>query len=152
LSPDVYDGRSISSVGVGAHEAGHAIQDKVRYTMLSLRSMLVPTVSIGSNLSWVILFVGMFMHMTELVYAGIFLFSAVVLFQIVTLPVEFDASARAKKLLFESGVISQPAERQGVDRVLNAAAMTYVAAAISAIMTLLYYLYRSGLLGGSSDD
>ena len=151
LSPDVYDGRSISSVGVGAHEAGHAIQDKVKYPMLSLRTALVPSASLGSNLSWIVIMAGFFMQMQGLIIAGIVLFSGVVLFQLVTLPVEFDASSRAKTLLFDSGVISAPSERAGVASVLNAAALTYVAAAISAIATLIYFIIRSGLFGGSDD-
>ncbi len=151
LSPEVYSGRSISSVGVGAHEAGHAIQHKNAYSMLTLRSVLVPTASIGSNMSWVILMVGFFLQMTSLIYAGIILFSFVVLFQIVTLPVEFDATARAKRLLWDTGVLSSQSERKGVADVLDAAAWTYVAAAISAIATLIYFLLRSGLLGGSDD-
>jgi len=152
LSPDVYDGRSISAVGVGAHEAGHAIQHKTKYTMLNLRTAMVPMASVGSNLSYFILFAGFLMQMTQLVYVGIFLFSPVVLFQLVTLPVEFDASARAKKLLWDTGVLAHSQEKVGVASVLNAAAMTYVAAAVSAVVTLIYYLIRSGLLGGSSSD
>ena len=141
LSPDVYDGRSISSVGVGAHEAGHAIQDKVKYSMLGLRTALVPSASLGSNLSYFIILGGFFMQMSGLILAGIILFSAVVLFQMVTLPVEIDASRRAKVLLFDTGVISSPSERKGVDAVLNAAALTYIAAALSSILTLLYYIW-----------
>ncbi|MDH5717249.1 MAG: zinc metallopeptidase [Spirochaetia bacterium] len=152
LSPDVYDSPSVSAVGVGAHEAGHAIQDKVNYPMLTFRTMLVPTASFGSNMSWIILMAGFFLNMTSLIWAGIILFSAVVLFQLITLPVEFDASARAKKVLWESGVITTSGERDGVAKVLNAAAMTYVAAAISAILTLIYFLIRAGLLGGSRDE
>jgi Zn-dependent membrane protease YugP len=152
LSSEVYDGRTIAAVGVGAHEAGHAIQHKTRYSMLSFRTALVPMASIGSNLSYFILFGGFLLHMTGLVYAGIALFSAVVLFQLITLPVEFDASARAKKQLWDTGVLTSASEREGVAAVLNAAALTYVAAAVSAIVTLIYYLIRSGLLGGKSDD
>jgi Zn-dependent membrane protease YugP len=152
LSPDVYDGRSIASVGVGAHEAGHAIQHKSKYSMLMFRTAMVPMASIGSNLSWFILFAGFILNMMNLVYVGIFLFGAVVLFQLVTLPVEFDASARAKKLLWDTGVLAHTSEKEGVSAVLNAAALTYVAAAVSAIVTLIYYLIRSGLLGGSSSD
>lgn len=152
LSSEVYDGRTISAVGVGAHEAGHAIQHKTRYSMLSFRTAMVPMASIGSNLSWVILFGGFILHMTGLVYVGIALFAAVVVFQLVTLPVEFDASARAKKLLWDTGVLSRASEREGVAAVLNAAALTYVAAAVSAIVTLIYYLIRAGLLGGKSED
>lgn len=152
LSPEVYDGRSISAVGVGAHEAGHAIQHKQKYSMLMFRSAMVPVASVGSSLSWIILIAGFILNALNLVYVGIFLFAAVVLFQIITLPVEFDASSRAKKLLWDSGVLSSPAEREGVASVLNAAAMTYVAAAISAVLTLIYYLFRAGLLGGSSSS
>lgn len=152
LSPDVYSGRSISAVGVGAHEAGHAIQHKNAYSMLTLRSLLVPTASIGSNMSWIILMIGFVLQATSLIYIGIALFSFVVLFQIVTLPVEFDASARAKRLLWDTGILTNQRERAGVGAVLDAAAWTYVAAAISAIATLIYFLIRSGLLGGSSND
>lgn len=152
LSPEVYDGRSLSSVGVGAHEAGHAIQDKVQYPMLTLRTALVPSANIGSNLSWIVLMAGFFLQMASLVYVGIALFTAVVLFQLVTLPVEFDASKRAKELLWQTGVIAHPNEKKGVESVLNAAAMTYVAAAASSIATLIYFLLRAGFFGGSSDD
>ncbi|MES0489370.1 MAG: zinc metallopeptidase [Leptospirales bacterium] len=151
LSSKVHDSKSISAVGVGAHEAGHAIQDKVKYPMLALRTALVPTASLGSSLGWILLFAGMFLQMMGLVYVGIILFSAVVLFQLVTLPVEFDASSRAKSMLFETGVISSRAERNGVSKVLNAAALTYVAAAAMAILQLVYFLMRSGLLGGNDD-
>ncbi|MDH4262455.1 MAG: zinc metallopeptidase [Spirochaetia bacterium] len=152
LSSEVYDGCTIAAAGVGAHEAGHAIQHKTKYAMLSFRTALVPMASIGSNLSYFILFGGFLLQMTGLVYAGIALFSAVVVFQLITLPVEFDASARAKKLLWDTGVLSQASEREGVSAVLNAAALTYVAAAVSAIVTLIYYLIRAGLLGGRSND
>lgn len=151
LSPEVYDNHSIAAVGVGAHEAGHAIQHKQAYAMLSLRSALVPVASIGSNMSWIILMAGFFLQMQGLIIAGVVLFSAVVAFQLITLPVEFDASARAKQLLWETGVISYREERSGVAAVLNAAAWTYVAAAVSAVATLIYFLIRSGLIGGSDD-
>jgi hypothetical protein len=151
LSPDVYDGRSVSAVGVGAHEAGHAIQDKVAYPMLRLRTAMVPTASIGSNMSYIIMMIGFFMQMTALIYAGIALFSAVVVFQLVTLPVEFNASSRAKAILSQTGVIQHPREKAGVNSVLNAAALTYVAAAVSSLLTLVYFLLRAGLLGGSDD-
>ncbi|RME93246.1 MAG: zinc metallopeptidase, partial [Candidatus Hydrogenedentota bacterium] len=107
--------------------------------------------SIGSNFSYILIFIGFILAMKMLVYVGIILFSAVVLFQIVTLPVEIDASNRAKKLLVETGILTSPAEREGVSAVLNAAAWTYVAAAVSSILTLLYFLFRAGLLGGSDD-
>jgi Zn-dependent membrane protease YugP len=150
LSEGVYDSRSVAAVGVAAHEAGHAIQHAVGYKPLGLRSMLVPTAKIGSSLGYVVMLIGLFMASANVVVFGALLFSAVLLFQVVTLPVEFDASKRAKALLVEHGIIAG-AERQGVDRVLNAAALTYVAAAVSTLLTLLYFLFRAGLLGGRSD-
>ncbi|MDH4199658.1 MAG: zinc metallopeptidase [Spirochaetia bacterium] len=152
LSPSVYDSRSIAAVGVGAHEAGHAIQHKNKYPMLMFRTSMVPMASIGSNLSWFILFAGFIFHLTNLVYVGIFLFGAVVVFQLITLPVEINASARAKQLLWDTGIISSTSEKNGVAAVLNSAALTYVAAAVSAVLTLIYYLIRAGILGGSSND
>lgn len=151
LSPDVYDSNSISAVGVAAHEAGHAIQDATNYSMLGLRTALVPTVGIGSNFSYIIIFIGFILSMKALILAGIALFSLVVIFQLVTLPVEIDASNRAKRLLWETGVLSDQTERAGVAKVLNAAAWTYVAAAASSIATLLYFLIRAGFLGRSDD-
>ncbi len=150
LSEGVYDSRSVAAVGVAAHEAGHAIQHAEGYKPLGLRSMLVPTAKIGSSLGYIVMLGGLLLSAANVVIVGALLFSAVLLFQIVTLPVEFDASRRAKVLLVEHGIIAGP-ERQGVDRVLNAAALTYVAAAVSTLMTLLYFLFRSGLLGGRSN-
>lgn len=147
LSEPVYGQASIAAVGVACHEAGHAIQHATSYSMLGLRTALVPTAKIGSNLGIIVIMVGAMMALKPLLIAGILLFSGVVLFQLVTLPVEFDASARAKRLAVEQGIVSAQ-ERQGIDKVLNAAALTYVAAAASSIATLLYYLLRSGLLGG----
>jgi len=150
LSEGVFDSRSVAAVGVAAHEAGHAIQHAEHYKPLGLRSMLVPTAKIGSSLGYFVMLIGLFMSSTNMVLVGALLFSAVLLFQVVTLPVEFDASKRAKVMLVEHGIISGP-EREGVDRVLNAAALTYVAAAVSSLMTLLYFLFRAGLLGGRDD-
>jgi Zn-dependent membrane protease YugP len=150
LSEGVYDSRSVAAVGVAAHEAGHAIQHARHYKPMWLRSMLVPTANIGSSLGYIVMLVGLFMSAANIVLVGAVLFSAVLLFQIVTLPVEFDASRRAKVMLVEHGLIAGP-EREGVDRVLNAAALTYVAAAISTLLTLLYFLFRAGLLGGRRD-
>ena len=147
LSEPVYGVPSVAAVGVACHEAGHAIQHAHGYKPLWLRSLLVPTVGIGSKLGYMIMFLGLIMTSTGMVAFGALLFSAVLLFQIVTLPVEFDASARAKKLAFEYGIVTET-ERAGVSRVLNAAALTYVAAAVSSLMTLLYFLLRAGLLGG----
>lgn len=150
LSPDVYDRPSIAAVGVACHEAGHAIQHSKAYPALTLRSMLVPTASIGSNFGYLAIMIGVFLSFSGLVYVGILLFSATVLFQLVTLPVEFDASNRAKELVVTYGIVA-PHERGGLDKVLNAAAWTYVAAAVSSILTLIYFLMRAGLLGGSDD-
>jgi hypothetical protein len=140
LSQPVYDSPSVAAVGVACHEAGHAIQHAVGYKPLWLRSTLVPMASIGSTVSYIVILLGLLLlRSPQMVYFGAALFSAVVLFQLVTLPVEFDASARAKRLAVENGIVLAQ-EREGMDRVLNAAALTYVAAAISSIMTLLYYL------------
>ena len=142
LSDDVYSLASIASVGIAAHEAGHALQDKTGYAPLQLRSFMVPAVSIGSHLGPVIFMVGMFLAGTlgtTMAWAGIILFAATALFALVTLPVEFDASHRAKELLVSQGIVSS-AELQGVNAVLDAAALTYVAAAAQAIMQLLYFL------------
>ena len=141
LSEDVYNTPSLAAVGVAAHEAGHALQDKVNYGPLSLRSAMVPTVQIGSWLGPIIFMIGLFMSGmfgTTIAWIGIAVFGATALFSIVTLPVEFDASKRAKELLVSTGVLV-PQEMQGVKGVLDAAALTYVAAALQAIMTLLYY-------------
>ncbi len=154
LSEAVYGSNSIAAIGVACHEAGHAIQHATKYAPLGLRSMLVPTANIGSKLGYWVMFAGLIlMGMAgssvgvTVVLIGAVLFSAVLLFQIVTLPVEFDASNRAKALAVEYGIVAER-EREGMDKVLNAAALTYVAAMISTLMTLLYFLIRSGILGG----
>ncbi len=147
LSPHVYKGRSVASLGIAAHEAGHALQDGTGYAPLALRNGIVPMASMGGSLGMILLIAGMFLQMTGLVWLGIIFFSATVVFQLVNLPVEFDASARAKRILFEEGMVDA-GERDEVRRVLSAAALTYVAATLTAILTLLYFLYRSGLLSG----
>jgi len=151
LSEEVYGSPSIAAVGVACHEAGHAVQHARAYKPLWLRSALVPTANIGSSLGYIVMVVGLFfLHSAQVVLFGAVLFAMVLLFQVVTLPVEFDASARAKRLAVENGIVMQQ-ERQGMDRVLNAAALTYVAAVVSTLLTLLYYLMRAGLLGGRRD-
>ena len=150
LSHDVYANSSIAAIGVAAHETGHAIQHKEAYKPLVLRNMVVPVASIGSNFSWIIIIAGLAMGALGIVKIGILLFSIVVLFQLITLPVEFDASSRAKKILASEGIVSGQ-ELSGVSSVLSSAAMTYVAAATSAIMTLLYFLIRAGIIGGNRD-
>ena len=151
LSPEVYEGRSIASLGIAAHEAGHAIQDAQRYAPLVMRNGIVPMASIGSNASWFLLFMGFLLNSMNFIILGIGLFSLVVVFQLINLPVEFDASRRAKELLVSKGFIS-PQEQRAVAKVLDAAALTYVAATVTAILTLLYYLMRSGLIGGNSRE
>jgi Zn-dependent membrane protease YugP len=151
LSEDVYGSPSIAAVGVACHEAGHAVQHARAYKPLWLRSALVPTANIGSSLGYIVMLVGLvFLHSAQVVLFGALLFAMVLVFQLVTLPVEFDASARAKRLAVDNGIVMQQ-EREGMDRVLNAAALTYVAAVVSTLLTLLYYLMRAGLLGGRRD-
>ncbi len=154
LSEAVYGSPSVAAVGVACHEAGHAIQHAKKYAPLWARSLLVPTANVGSKLGYFVMLGGLILLSMgsiglgqSVVIVGAILFSAVLLFQIVTLPVEFDASARAKRLAFEYGLVTAQ-ERDGMSKVLNAAALTYVAAAISTLLTLLYYLMRAGLLGG----
>ena len=154
LSETVYGSPSVAAVGVACHEAGHAIQHAKHYAPLWARSMLVPTANIGSKVGYFAMLGGLILLTSGagglgrgIVVLGALLFSAVLLFQIVTLPVEFDASARAKRLAFQYGIVTGQ-ERAGMSKVLNAAALTYVAAAISTLLTLLYFLLRAGLLGG----
>jgi Zn-dependent membrane protease YugP len=146
LSESVYSGDSIASVGVAAHEAGHAIQHAHGYAPLKLRSALVPISSLGSNLAWPLLIIGFIFMAQSLILAGIVFFSLAVLFQIVTLPVEFNASSRALQALPASGILSDT-EVNGARKVLSAAALTYVAAATAAVLQLVYFLLRAGLLG-----
>jgi len=141
LSPDVSRSSSLAAAGVAAHEAGHALQDQESYAPLKFRSAMVPTVQLGSWLGPVIFMVGLFMSSAlgdRLAWVGLLLFGATALFALVTLPVEINASNRAKQWLFNSGVIYRE-ETAAVSSVLNAAALTYVAAAVQAISTLLYY-------------
>lgn len=142
LSEATYASNSVAAVGVACHEAGHAIQHARSYKPMWLRSALVPTANIGSSAGYLVMMGGLLFQSPNFIYLGALLFSAVLLFQIVTLPVEFDATARAKRLAVENGIVL-PQERPGMDKVLNAAAMTYVAAVVSTLMTLLYYLLRA---------
>jgi Zn-dependent membrane protease YugP len=151
LSPDVYGGQSLAALGIAAHEAGHAIQDATRYPLLGLRNLLVPIAGFGSNVSWLLILLGFVLASFHLVLAGIIAFSTTVVFQLVNLPVEFDASSRAKAMLIDRGLIS-PDEAPVVKKVLSAAALTYVAATLTAVLTLLYFLFRAGLFGGRSSD
>lgn len=150
LSGDVYNGTSLASLGVAAHEVGHAIQHDTGYTPLHLRSTLVPITQIGSTLSFPILLLGLFMGAPMFVKAGVYLFAAVVLFQVVTLPVEFNASSRALNILSTNGYLDND-EIGKTKKVLDAAALTYVAAALMAALNLVRLLLISGLLGRSDD-
>ncbi|MBI3469662.1 MAG: zinc metallopeptidase [Planctomycetes bacterium] len=157
LSPEVYHGRSLASLGIAAHEAGHALQHSHGYAPLAIRNGLVPLASVGSNLSMILIMIGLFLDYFHsllgwnLLLLGIGLFSVTVFFQVVNLPVEFNASSRARESLLALGLVDSDEDRV-VKKVLSAAAMTYVAATITAILTLLYYLFRAGLLGGRRDD
>lgn len=140
LSPSVYEGRSLAAVGVACHEAGHALQHADEYAPLQLRSIMVPVASFGSWAAFPIIFLGAIMGAINLIWLGILIFTAIVLFQIVTLPVEFNATARAKRALEDLQIINNGQEQAGVAKVLDAAALTYVAAAVSSIGTLVYYV------------
>ncbi|MBK8905403.1 MAG: zinc metallopeptidase [Anaerolineaceae bacterium] len=148
LSPDVYRTPSIAAAGVAAHEMGHAMQDAGGYFPLQIRSALVPAAQFGSSLAPWLFIVGLLIDSIGLAWVGVIMFAAAVLFTLITLPVEFDASNRAKRLLVSDGVLIGD-EINGVNKVLNAAAWTYVAAAVSAIGTLLYYVMI--LAGGRRD-
>jgi uncharacterized protein len=150
LSESVYSGDSLASVGVAAHEVGHAIQHARGYVLLRLRSALVPISALGSNLAWPLLIIGFIFMAKSLIMAGILFFTFAVIFQIITLPVEFNASWRAVQALPAAGILTDT-EVQGARKVLSAAALTYVAAAAMAVMQLLYFLLRSGLLGSSDE-
>jgi Zn-dependent membrane protease YugP len=140
LSPNVYQGNSVASLAIAAHELGHAMQDHEDYLPLRFRAALVPAVNIGSNLGWILLLIGFFLQITQIAWLGVFTFAGGAVFALATLPVEFDASARAKRLLATSGLIVGAEERRGVNAILNAAALTYIAALITAALQLLYYV------------
>ncbi len=139
LSPGVYQGNSVAALAIAAHELGHAQQDQEGYFPMRLRSAMVPAVNIGSYLGWILIFIGLLIRMTSLAWLGVLVFSLGALFALATLPVELNASARARKLLADSGMITGSDEERGVSNVLNAAAFTYVAALITAVMQLLYW-------------
>jgi Zn-dependent membrane protease YugP len=141
LSPEVYDGRTVSAVGVACHEVGHALQHATGYAPLAIRNAIVPTASLGSGLGTVLLMGGLMLNMTGLALVGLVLFSSVVLFQLVNLPVEFNASSRAKAVAANLGIVRGAHEVSGVSAVLSAAAMTYVAATVTAVVNLLYYAW-----------
>jgi len=145
LSQGVANSASVAAVAVAAHELGHAMQDAEDYLPLRFRAALVPAVNIGSWLGWILIMIGLFLQMFNLAWMGVLIFSGGAIFALATLPVELNASARAKKLLADTGIIQGEKERQGVNNVLNAAALTYVAALVTAVIQLLYF---ASLIGG----
>lgn len=149
LSEDIYGKTSLAAVGVAAHECGHAIQHHINYAPLSIRSTLVPVANFGSTLSWPLFFAGLIFSIQPLLTLGIVLFSFAVIFQLVTLPVEFNASSRALHMLESTGILSRD-ENSGARKVLRAAAFTYVAALASSILQLLRLIILAG--GRRSDD
>jgi Zn-dependent membrane protease YugP len=150
LSPDVYHGQSLSALGVACHEAGHALQQAQGYALMGLRSALLPATIAGQNLAPILFMIGLGTGMMGLAKIGVLLFGVAVLFTIITLPIEWDASARAKRYITEAGVVTE-AEYPHAAKVLNVAFLTYVAGAITAVMQLVYFLLRSGMLGGRRD-
>jgi Zn-dependent membrane protease YugP len=145
LSQGVANSSSVAAVAVAAHELGHAIQDAEDYLPLRLRAALVPAVTIGSRLGWIFIMVGLFLQWANLAWLGVMIFSGGALFALATLPVELNASARAKQLLAQTGIVQSEQERRGVNNVLNAAALTYVASLVTAVLQLLYF---ASLIGG----
>ena len=150
LSPGVYRSQSLSAIGVACHEAGHAIQHKEHYAPLELRSSLVPIAQISSPLSYFLILIGFLFQSQSMILWGAIVFGAAVLFSIVTLPVEYNASSRAKRLMQSAGIVTSR-EANSAGAVLNAAFMTYVASAVTSLLILLYYLFRAGLLGSRRD-
>lgn len=146
LSQGVYQSRSVAAMAIAAHELGHAVQDHEDYFPLRFRAALVPAVNIGSTLGWILILIGMIIQSTSLAGLGLIIFAGGALFALATLPVELNASARAKRLLAETGLIVGEDEQRGVNQVLNAAALTYVAALITAVMQVLYF--GSMIFGG----
>lgn len=148
LSQGVANSSSVAAVAIAAHELGHAMQDAEDYFPMRIRSALVPMVNIGSNLGWILILIGLFLRLTNIAWLGVLVFAGGAVFALATLPVEFNASARAKELLYRTGIIQSDTEIRGVNQVLNAAALTYVAGLITAIMQLLYYVTLVMGMGG----
>lgn len=147
LSEGVYNSPSVASLAITAHELGHAMQDQDGYFPLRLRAALVPAVNIGSYLGWILIFLGMILRHPDLSWLGVLVFSGGAIFALATLPVELNASSRAKQLLTNMGMIVGEDERRGVNSVLNAAALTYIAALFAAVMQLMYFISLVGGMG-----
>ena len=139
LSQGVANGASVAALAIAAHELGHARQDAEDYFPMRFRSALVPAVNIGSTLGWIMIFIGLFLNLLQLAWLGVMVFALGAVFALATLPVELDASARAKHMLADSGIIVGEDEQRGVNTVLNAAALTYVAALVTALLQVLYF-------------
>lgn len=139
LSPAVANQPSIASLAIAAHELGHAAQDHTNYLPLKLRGLIVPVVNIGSNLGWIMILVGLMLNLAGLAQIGVIAFSAGAVFSLITLPVELNASKRARAMLKENGLVVNAEEELGVKKVLNAAALTYVAALANSLLQLLYF-------------
>jgi Zn-dependent membrane protease YugP len=148
LSQDVYQGSSVASLAIAAHELGHAMQDMEGYFPLRLRAAIIPAINIGSYLGWILIILGLIMNWVGISWLGVIVFSSGALFALATLPVELNASARAKRLLVQSGLIVGQEEMRGVSKVLNAAALTYVAALITAVLQLMYWVMLVLGMGG----
>jgi Zn-dependent membrane protease YugP len=148
LSQGVYNSNSVAALAIAAHELGHAMQDQDAYLPLRFRAALVPAVNIGSTMGWILILIGIFMNFAQLAWLGVGVFSLGALFALATLPVELNASARAKRLLADTGLIMGEEEASGVNKVLNAAALTYVAALVTAVLQLLYFVSLVGGMGG----
>jgi Zn-dependent membrane protease YugP len=148
LSPAVAQGQSVAALAIAAHEIGHAVQDRQGYLPMRFRSALVPAVNIGSNLGWILIIVGLLLRSFQLASWGLVAFGLGAIFALATLPVELNASARARAMLTQSGLLYTSQERTGVSSMLSAAAFTYVAALATALLQLLYFATLVGGLGG----
>lgn len=151
LSPEVAGVPSVASLAITAHEIGHAMQDRDGYAPLRIRSALVPAANVGSSLGWILIIIGVILGFFELALVGLVVFAIGAVFALATLPVEFNASARARQLLTDSGLLYTEDERRGVSSVLNAAAFTYVAALIVAVLNVLRFAFMVGGLGRRRD-
>jgi uncharacterized protein len=148
LSPQVYGSNSLAAIGVACHEAGHALQDAQGYFPLVVRSTLVPVTQFSSQFAYLVFFLGFILRFQPLILIGVGMFACAFVFAVITLPVEWDASARAKAHIVNSGIVS-PTQASAAGSVLNAAFLTYLAGAVAALMSLIYYLMKAGLLGDS---
>ena len=146
LSQEVANGYSVAAVAIAAHELGHAMQDQEGYLPLRLRAAMVPAVNIGSSLGWILIFAGLIIGITQIAWVGVAFFAVGAVFALATLPVELNASSRARQILVHSGIVMGEDEQKGVNAVLSAAAFTYIAALATAVMQVLYYV--SLLSGG----